>query len=157
MSDTMTTGDTSGGQSESGRQKAETGGSGGDKSSSLYPAEWWWAERQVNDILAEHPGELVKTGSPNILCSALPNHWRSNKTLPMAFKVIALSEINDGTIVNLRVGNDENFCGELRNNTAVMKNNVAKEFGCYIDVTKFVEGAMTEPRVLRVLPSMLKW
>merc|ERR1712106_1305756 len=40
--------------------------------------------------------------------------------------VIALSEINDNTVVNLRVGNDENFCGELRNNTAVMKNNVAK-------------------------------
>ena len=44
----------------------------------------------------------------------------------MAFKVIALSDIEDGTVVNLRVGNDENFCGELRNNTAVMKNNVAK-------------------------------
>ena len=51
---------------------------------------------------------------------------RSNKTLPMAFKVIALSDIEDGTVVNLRAGNDENFCGELRNNTAVMKNNVAK-------------------------------
>ena len=22
----------------------------------------WWAERQVNEILAEHPGELVRTG-----------------------------------------------------------------------------------------------
>jgi hypothetical protein len=97
-----------------------------EKSNSMYPSEWWWAERQVSEILAEHPGELVKTGSPNILCTALPNHWRSNKTLPMAFKVIALSDIEDGTIVNLRVGNDENFCGELRNNTAVMKNNVAK-------------------------------
>jgi hypothetical protein len=41
-------------------------------------------------------------------------------------KVIALSDVDDGTVVNLRVGNDENFCGELRNNTAVMKNNVAK-------------------------------
>ena len=28
----------------------------------MYPSEWWWAERQVNEILAEHPGELVKTG-----------------------------------------------------------------------------------------------
>jgi len=97
-----------------------------EKSNSMYPSEWWWAERQVSEILAEHPGELVKTGAPNILCTALPSHWRSNKTLPMAFKVIALSDIEDGTIVNLRVGNDENFCGELRNNTAVMKNNVAK-------------------------------
>ena len=41
-------------------------------------------------------------------------------------KVIALSEVTDGTVVTLRAGNDENFCGELRNNTAVMKNNVAK-------------------------------
>ena len=41
---------------------------------------------QVSEILAEHPGELVKTGSPNVLCTALPSHWRSNKTLPTAFK-----------------------------------------------------------------------
>ena len=92
----------------------------------MYPPEWWWAERQVSEILAEHPGELVKTGSPNVLCTALPNHWRSNKTLPTAFKVIALCDIEDGTMVNLRIGNDENFCGELRNNSQVMKNNVAK-------------------------------
>ena len=40
--------------------------------------------------------------------------------------MIALSEVTDGTVVTLRAGNDENFCGELRNNTAIMKNNVAK-------------------------------
>ena len=40
--------------------------------------------------------------------------------------MIALSDIEDGTMVNLRIGNDENFCGELRNNSQVMKNNVAK-------------------------------
>ena len=28
----------------------------------MYPPEWWWAERQVSEVLAEHPGELVKTG-----------------------------------------------------------------------------------------------
>ena len=28
----------------------------------LYPPDWWWAERQVSEVLAEHPGELVKTG-----------------------------------------------------------------------------------------------
>ena len=28
----------------------------------MYPEEWWWAERQVSEVLAEHPGELVKTG-----------------------------------------------------------------------------------------------
>ncbi|XP_066981904.1 segmentation protein Runt-like isoform X1 [Macrobrachium rosenbergii] len=74
----------------------------------------------------EHPGELVKTGSPNILCTALPTHWRSNKSLPMSFKVVALDDVKDGTIVTIRAGNDENFCGELRNNSAVMKNQVAK-------------------------------
>ncbi|XP_075158412.1 RUNX family transcription factor Runt related B [Haematobia irritans] len=83
-------------------------------------------ERTVDVLLAEHPGELVKTGSPHIVCTTLPTHWRSNKTLPIAFKVLALGEVMDGTIVTIRAGNDENFCGELRNCTAVMKNQVAK-------------------------------
>ncbi|GFO48608.1 transcription factor runt [Plakobranchus ocellatus] len=73
-----------------------------------------------------HPDELVKTGSPNFMCSVLPSHWRSNKTLPVPFKVVALSYIKDGTKVCVTAGNDENFCSELRNNTATMKNNVAK-------------------------------
>ncbi len=34
-------------------------------------------------------GELVQTGSPCILCSPLPNHWRSNKSLPVAFRVFS--------------------------------------------------------------------
>lgn len=75
---------------------------------------------------AEHPGELMKTGAPNILCTQLPGHWRSNKSLPMSFKVVALDDVKDGTVVTIRAGNDENFCGELRNNSAVMKNQVAK-------------------------------
>merc|ERR1719445_2005195 len=74
----------------------------------------------------EDNGPYHQCRAPNVLCTALPTHWRSNKTLPMAFKVIALSDMEDGTVVSLRAGNDENFCGELRNNTAVMKNNVAK-------------------------------
>lgn len=60
------------------------------------------------------------------MCTTLPTHWRSNKTLPGAFKVVALGEVNDGTLVTVMAGNDENFCGELRNHTAVMKNQVAK-------------------------------
>jgi len=80
----------------------------------------------IISLAAEHPGELVKTGSPAFLCSSLPTHWRSNKTLPCAFKVIALGDVPDGTIVTLRAGNDENYCAELRNCTAVMKNQVAK-------------------------------
>ncbi|KAL1122027.1 hypothetical protein AAG570_003433 [Ranatra chinensis] len=76
--------------------------------------------------LSEHHGELVQTGSPSILCSALPTHWRSNKSLPTAFKVVALDDISDGTVVTVKAGNDENYCAELRNCTAVMKNQVAK-------------------------------
>ncbi|CAL4142059.1 unnamed protein product, partial [Meganyctiphanes norvegica] len=74
----------------------------------------------------EHPGELMKTGAPNLLCTALPNHWRSTKSLPMTFKVVALDDVKDGTIVTIRAGNAESICGELRNNTSVMKNHVAK-------------------------------
>lgn len=83
-------------------------------------------ERFISDMLADHPGEVVRTGSPCIVCSALPSHWRSNKTLPVAFKVISLAEIPDGTVVSIKAGNDENYCGELRNATAVIKNQVAK-------------------------------
>lgn len=94
----------------------------------------WPPAREMNtDVLgtpiggAEPPGgELVKTGSPNILCSPIPGHWRSNKSLPTSFRVVALDEVKDGTPVTVRVGNDDNFCGELRNNTAPMKGQVAK-------------------------------
>lgn len=84
------------------------------------------AERTIDSLIAEHPGELIRTGSPHIVCSTLPNHWRSNKTLPVAFKVVALGDVVDGTPCHLMCGNDENFCGELRNCTTVMKNQVAK-------------------------------
>ncbi|XP_018561271.1 segmentation protein Runt-like [Anoplophora glabripennis] len=84
------------------------------------------AERTIDGLLAEHPGELVRTGSPHVVCTVLPPHWRSNKTLPVAFKVVALGDVGDGTVVTVRAGNDENYCAELRNCTAVMKNQVAK-------------------------------
>ncbi|XP_031353423.1 runt-related transcription factor 3-like isoform X4 [Photinus pyralis] len=86
----------------------------------------WWTEHLIHEIQSEHPGELVRTGSPYLLCSQLPSHWRSNKTLPVAFKVVALGDVGDGTVVTVRAGNDENYCAELRNSTAVMKNQVAK-------------------------------
>ncbi len=83
-------------------------------------------ERFLNEILAEHPGEMMRTGSPAIICSPLPTHWRSNKTLPVSFKVFALGEVPDGTLVTVKAGNDENWCGELRNCSAITKNQVAK-------------------------------
>ncbi|XP_054716394.1 runt-related transcription factor 1-like [Uloborus diversus] len=85
-----------------------------------------FVERGLCELLGEPAGELVRTGSPNVLCSALPGHWRSNKTLPVAFRVVVLGEAPDGTTVTVRAGNDENYCGEMRNSTAVLKNQVAK-------------------------------
>ncbi|XP_010828548.1 PREDICTED: runt-related transcription factor 3, partial [Bison bison bison] len=78
------------------------------------------------DVLADHAGELVRTDSPNFLCSVLPSHWRCNKTLPVAFKVVALGDVPDGTVVTVMAGNDENYSAELRNASAVMKNQVAR-------------------------------
>ncbi|XP_057670054.1 runt-related transcription factor 3-like isoform X2 [Diorhabda carinulata] len=89
-------------------------------------SDFYWFEHRVHEVQSEHPGELVRTGSPYILCTQLPTHWRSNKTLPVAFKVVAVGDIGDGTVVTVRAGNDENCCAELRNCTAVMKNQVAK-------------------------------
>ncbi|KAB0359741.1 hypothetical protein FD754_003897 [Muntiacus muntjak] len=83
-------------------------------------------DRSMVEVLADHPGELVRTDSPNFLCSVLPTHWRCNKTLPIAFKVVALGDVPDGTLVTVMAGNDENYSAELRNATAAMKNQVAR-------------------------------
>ncbi|XP_069584320.1 runt-related transcription factor 2 isoform X2 [Ranitomeya imitator] len=82
--------------------------------------------RTMVEIIADHPAELVRTDSPNFLCSVLPSHWRCNKTLPVAFKVVALGEVADGSVVTVMAGNDENYSAELRNASAVMKNQVAR-------------------------------
>uniref|UniRef100_A0A8C2Z2Z0 Runt-related transcription factor n=1 Tax=Cyclopterus lumpus TaxID=8103 RepID=A0A8C2Z2Z0_CYCLU len=84
------------------------------------------ADRGMVEVISDHPGELVKTDSPNFLCSVLPTHWRCNKTLPIAFKVVALGDTPDGTLVTVMAGNDENFSAELRNATAAIKNQVAR-------------------------------
>ncbi|XP_078472464.1 runt-related transcription factor 3-like isoform X5 [Lampetra planeri] len=84
------------------------------------------SKRATADVLADHPGELVRTDSPNFLCSVLPSHWRCNKTLPVAFKVVSLGGVPDGTVVTVLAGNDENYAAELRNATAVMKQQVAR-------------------------------
>ena len=60
----------------------------------MVPDQW------MQEFLGEQ-GELVPTGSPCILCSPLPNHWRSNKSLPMAFKVFTFQDVPDGTMVSL--------------------------------------------------------
>lgn len=83
-------------------------------------------ERTLSAVLSRHPGEFIRTGSPNLVCSALPTHWRLNKSLPVIFKVVALSAVADGTVVELSAGNDDNLFGELRNNTATMDKQLAK-------------------------------
>jgi runt-related transcription factor len=82
-------------------------------------------EKVVESLLGEN-GDLIQTGSPCILCSPLPTHWRSNKSLPTAFKVFTFQEVPDGTLVNVKCGNDDNWGGEIRNCSAVMKNQLAK-------------------------------
>ena len=75
---------------------------------------------------AEYGGSVIRTNSPNVLCTQLPAHWRSNKTLPFTFKVIVLGDVKDGTPVSVMAGNEENFSGEIRNNNSMIKNGVAK-------------------------------
>lgn len=79
-----------------------------------------------NALREYHQCDLVPTGSPAIFCTPLPNHWRSNKSLPNVFRVVILDDIEDGTEVVVSAGNDENYAGELRNAKAFMKNGVAK-------------------------------
>lgn len=69
---------------------------------------------------------LVRTGSPSIFCTPLPPHWRSNKSLPLPFRVLVLHPVADGTRVALVAGNDENICAELKNATSVIRKRVAK-------------------------------
>ncbi|OWK52755.1 Runt-related transcription factor 1, partial [Lonchura striata] len=94
----------------------------GAEHSGALPGKLRAADRSMVEVLADHPGELVRTDSPNFLCSVLPTHWRCNKTLPIAFKVVALGDVPDGTLVTVMAGNDENYSAELRNATAAMKN-----------------------------------
>lgn len=83
------------------------------------------SDKVVQELMGEQ-GDLIQTGSPAILCTPLPNHWRSNKSLPVAFKVFTFQEVPDGTLVTVKCGNDDNYSGEVRNHTAVMKNQMAK-------------------------------
>ncbi|KAK0425683.1 hypothetical protein QR680_009322 [Steinernema hermaphroditum] len=66
------------------------------------------------------------TESPNFLCSTLPSHWRSNKSLPAPFVVVAIGFVPNGTRVTIAAGNEENSCAEVKNNEAEMKDQVAK-------------------------------
>ncbi|KAJ8336340.1 hypothetical protein SKAU_G00396830 [Synaphobranchus kaupii] len=98
----------------------------GAQDNSAAPVGKVCTDKSTVQVLSEYPGELIRTDSPNFLCSILPSHWRCNKTLPIAYKVVALSDIPDGTLVTVMAGNDENFSAELRNATAGIKTQVAR-------------------------------
>uniref|UniRef100_A0A8R1TPS4 Runt domain-containing protein n=1 Tax=Onchocerca volvulus TaxID=6282 RepID=A0A8R1TPS4_ONCVO len=70
--------------------------------------------------------KLLPTGCPNVICTALPNHWRSNKSLPLPFTVFAFEPVPDGTVVTVAAGNQENCCADLRNNRAQMNGQIAR-------------------------------
>ncbi|EJW86733.1 runt [Wuchereria bancrofti] len=70
--------------------------------------------------------KLLPTGCPNVICTALPNHWRSNKSLPLPFTVFALGPVPDGTLVTVAAGNEENCCADLRNNRTHMNGQIAR-------------------------------
>jgi len=80
----------------------------------------------AGDRPAATADRLIGTDSPNFACTALPTHWRANKTLPSVFRVVALGrDVRDGTKVIVAAGNDETYCGELRNGVAFMLSGVA--------------------------------
>jgi len=108
-----------------GGSRQRSGGEGAVSSSKMGEADVLMPEKVVESLLGEN-GDLIQTGSPCILCSPLPTHWRSNKSLPTAFKVFTFQEVPDGTLVNVKCGNDDNWGGEIRNCSAVMKNQLAK-------------------------------
>lgn len=78
-----------------------------------------------HQLMEFYHGELVRTDSPSVLCSPLPLHWRSNKALPTAFKVIVLDEVADGTLVSVGAGNDVNSHADMLRNRAALHNQVA--------------------------------
>lgn len=70
--------------------------------------------------------EFQKSSSPNIFYAKLPEHHRSNKSLPSPFTVLITSPVPDGTLVTVAAGNDETPSGEVRHDTAKVVRQVAR-------------------------------
>jgi len=81
--------------------------------------------RRAGEAAAEHRAER---GSPqsrdgDARCGSVA----SRVVVVFRFsQVVALGEVPDGTVVTVMAGNDENYSAELRNASAVMKNQVAR-------------------------------
>ncbi|PIC50077.1 hypothetical protein B9Z55_001124 [Caenorhabditis nigoni] len=83
----------------------------------------------VRSFLEQQPAPaktLEKSSSPNILYTALPKHWRSNKSFQEPFYVVLLTPVPDNTEVSIWAGNDEKPCEEVRNEKAKVHRQVAK-------------------------------
>ncbi len=65
-----------------------SGGNGGNGGPAAASNDIVVPDHLLQEFLGDQ-GELVQTGSPCILCSPLPGHWRSNKSLPVAFRVFS--------------------------------------------------------------------
>ncbi|CAH8668563.1 unnamed protein product [Dicrocoelium dendriticum] len=81
------------------------------------------AEYTLKRALREHTSDLVLTSCPHVLCTPLPKHWRSNKSLPNQFRVVTLLDVHDGTRVSVTAWNEEHPSAELKNPITVMHAN----------------------------------
>lgn len=69
----------------------------------------------------ETESDCVPTNHPNIFCTPLPLHWRSNRALPRPFTVMIESAfVPDGTTVTVKATNDDHRQAEVRNSAAVL-------------------------------------
>lgn len=84
------------------------------------------AEYTLKRALNEHKTELITTSNPHLLCTPLPKHWRSNKSLPYQFRVVSLIPIPDGTQVIITAGNEDRPCAELKNPITLMHGHEAR-------------------------------
>uniref|UniRef100_G3SVG2 Runt-related transcription factor 2 n=1 Tax=Loxodonta africana TaxID=9785 RepID=G3SVG2_LOXAF len=84
-----------------------------------------WRERQTREMWMTHPQPLLPSRSPSALTPSVGSA-SGGKVLKTREGVVALGEVPDGTVVTVMAGNDENYSAELRNASAVMKNQVAR-------------------------------
>ncbi|KAH8865414.1 Protein lozenge [Schistosoma japonicum] len=84
------------------------------------------AEYTLKRALREHPTDLAPTSNPHLLCTPLPKHWRSNKSLPSQFRVVSLIPVPDGTRVTVTAGNEERPFAELKNPVTIMHGHEAR-------------------------------
>ncbi|KAI6183056.1 hypothetical protein M3Y97_00447400 [Aphelenchoides bicaudatus] len=88
--------------------------------------------KRALDVVEDHMRRLHgicpfrSTANPDVACSTLPSHWRSNKSLPHQFSVLIFYPIADGTKVSVTAGNEENSLADIKNNTTEVQSQIAK-------------------------------